>query len=93
MGSSDTHPIYVGLCWRVRRPVRRPHACRQPVVRLWLGNDFVPSTTLLAAAALWTVVFTSSTPLAFFLNGNERFRPQLVAGVPMVICNSVSQFG
>jgi O-antigen/teichoic acid export membrane protein len=59
----------------------------KPVVRLWLGDDLVPSTALLAAAAVWTVVSAASAPLAFFLNGNEKFRAQLVAGVPMAICN------
>lgn len=59
----------------------------KPVVRLWLGEELVPSTALLAAAALWTVVISSSAPLVFFLNGNERFRQQLIFGVPMAICN------
>ncbi len=59
----------------------------KPVVRLWLGDDLVPSTALLAAAALWTVVVSTSAPLVFFLNGNEKFRQQLIFGVPMAICN------
>lgn len=59
----------------------------KPVVRLWLGDELVPSTALLAAAALWTVVISSSAPLVFFLNGNEKFVQQLIVGVPMAVCN------
>ncbi|VXB46908.1 lipopolysaccharide biosynthesis protein [Aeromicrobium sp. 9AM] len=89
------------VLWARRALVRTTAACAggaallsailfllgKPVVRLWLGDDLVPSTALLAAAALWTVVVSTSAPLVFFLNGNEKFRQQLIFGVPMAICN------
>ncbi|NRQ49343.1 SGNH hydrolase domain-containing protein [Aeromicrobium stalagmiti] len=61
----------------------------EPLIRIWLGSQYVPGTALLAAAAVWTVLSSAASPLTFFLNGNQKQRQQLLVGVPMAICNIV----
>lgn len=59
----------------------------QTLVQLWVGPAFVPTTALLAAAALWTVLGSATAPLVFYLNGIRKEREQFLVAIPMTVVN------
>jgi O-antigen/teichoic acid export membrane protein len=57
------------------------------LIRAWVGDDVVPTTLLLMALGLWTVVYSISVAIAMFLNGANIIAFQVVLAICMMVTN------
>ena len=57
---------------------------------LWVGESVVPTTLLLVALGLYTVVYSLSTAIAMLLNGSNVIAFQVVLAVCMMLTNLVA---
>ena len=57
------------------------------LIELWVGSTVVPSTQLLVALGLYTVVFSMSTAIAMFLNGANVIGFQVALAIGMMLTN------
>ena len=61
----------------------------RPIIEAWVGGDVVPTTMLLVALGLWTVVYSTSVAIAMFLNGANVIAFQVVLAISMMAANLV----
>lgn len=61
----------------------------RPIVRLWVGEDLVPSTLLLGLGALWTVYLTGMNQIAYLLNAAHVIREQVITAIALTVGNLV----
>jgi O-antigen/teichoic acid export membrane protein len=59
------------------------------ILHLWVGDSVTPTTSLLVALGLWTVVYSVSTTMAVFLNGANVIGFQVVLAICMMLVNLV----
>jgi O-antigen/teichoic acid export membrane protein len=57
----------------------------RPLISVWVGNSWLPSSTLLGALAAQTIVSCLALPVSMMLNGAGALRFQLGAGLAVVL--------